>query len=101
MFYWGIQRKEMCNVKSLLKYWEIKQSCKDNALENLANSQEKNLCRSVFFNNVSGWSAAISFKRDSSTGGCYKFCENLENTFFIEKLRNTVSENRAQENLLH
>ena len=57
------------------------------------NSQEKNLYRSVFFNNVSGWSAATFSKETLAQVVSYKFCEIFKNTSFTEKLQNTVSVN--------
>ena len=94
MFYWGIWWKEMCNVKSLLKSWnlaKIKQSCKDNVLKNLAKFTEKNSvseCQTFQAGVLRPYS-----KETLAQVVSYKFCEIFKNISFTEKLRNTVSVN--------
>ena len=94
MFYWGIRWKEMCNVKSLLKSWnlsKIKHLCKDNVLKNLAKFTAKNSvseCQTFQAGVLRPYS-----KETLAQVVSYKFCEIFKNISFTEKLRNTVSVN--------
>ena len=55
------------------------------------NSQE-NMCQSLFFNKVAGFSLQFYYKRDSGTGVFLWICKTFKNAYLIEHLWTTLSD---------
>ena len=90
MLYCEIPRKEMYNVKSLLKCWKIKRSCKDNVLENIAKFTGKKACAGVAF--LKTFQAGVLQLYSNETLAqldSYKFCENSK-TSVLQKSSGTL-----------
>ena len=55
-------------------------------VKNFAKFTGKQLCRSLFFNEVAGLKPATLLEKDTGTGVSCEFCEVFKNTFLIEHL---------------